>query len=91
MNVSIPVDLGEAVAIPKAAVIDTGTRKIAFVVRDGQRFESRELTTGAETADEVAILKGVEEGETVAVSAAFLIESESQLKAAISGIGEHKH
>lgn len=91
VNVLIPIEIGEVIAIPKSAVIDTGTRKIAFVVRDGNLFETRELTTGPETSEEVSILQGIEEGETVAASAAFLIDSESQLKAAVSGMGEHKH
>lgn len=91
VNVSIPVAVDAAIVIPKSAVIDTGTRKIAFVVHDGQRFETRELTTGPETSDEIVVLKGIGEGETVAASAAFLIDSESQLKAAVSGMGGHSH
>lgn len=46
VNVSLKVDLGEALTIPKSALIDTGTRKVAFVVQEGNRFQSREIRTG---------------------------------------------
>jgi Cu(I)/Ag(I) efflux system membrane fusion protein len=50
------------------------------------RFEPRDVELGARGDDFVAILKGVKEGETVVVAANFLIDSESNLKAALSGL-----
>lgn len=90
LNVTLKVDLGEQLLVPKSAVIETGTRSLVFVVH-GSHFEAREVATGPETADDRVILTGLKEGEIVATSAAFLIDSESQLKAAIAGMGEHQH
>ena len=91
MNVVLQIDLGEQVAIPQSAVIDTGTRKVAFVVHDGEHFQSREIKTGPEAGDDIVVLDGIQEGETVVVSSTFMVDSESQLKAAIAGAGEHQH
>ncbi len=91
VNVSLKVDLGEALTIPKSALIDTGTRKVAFVVQDGNYFQSREIRTGPEVGDEIVVLEGLEEGETVVATATFLVDSESQLKAAVSGMAGHQH
>ena len=91
VNVSLKIDLGEALMIPKSALIDTGTRRVAFVVHEGRRFQSRDVKTGPEAGDDVVILDGIQEGETIVATATFLVDSESQLKAAVTGMGEHKH
>jgi Cu(I)/Ag(I) efflux system membrane fusion protein len=70
-------------AVPIQAVIRTGTRDVAFVALDGGRFAPRELTLGAEAGDEFEVLDGLREGERVVTSAQFLINSESNLQAAI--------
>ena len=87
LNVVIKVDLGEAITIPKSAVIDTGTRQITFVVHEDRHFQSRGIKVGSEVGNEVVVLDGIQEGEKVVSSAAFLVDSESQLKAAVSGMG----
>jgi len=88
VDVSLRIDLGEALTIPKSAVIDTGMRKVAFVVTDGQSFQSRDIKTGPEVVSasggDVIVLEGISEGEKVVSSAAFLVDSESRLKAAAS-------
>ncbi len=91
VNVTLKIDLGEAVTIPKSAVIDTGTRQVAFVVHEGEHFKSREIKTGPEVGDDVIVIEGITAGETVVSSAAFLVDSESKLKAAVAGMGEHQH
>ena len=74
--------------IPESAVIDSGTRRIVLVQLDEGRFEPREVRLG-ERSDSVAeVLDGVREGEKVVVAANFLIDAESNLKAAIGGMGE---
>ena len=83
VDVVINVDLGEQLVIPKSAVIDTGTRRVVFVMSQGQAFESRNIKTGAELVDEVVVAEGLYEGEIVVNKATFLVDSESQLKAAI--------
>lgn len=87
VNVLLRSDLGESLTVPKSAILDSGTRKIAFVMHGNDRFETREVKTGPETQDKIIIREGVREGEKVVTSAAFLVDSESQLKAAISVSG----
>lgn len=91
VDVTLKQNLGESLLIPKSALIDTGTRKIAFLVHDRQYFESREIKTGAEAGDEVVVLDGLKEGEEVVSSATFLVDSESRLKESILGMVEHQH
>lgn len=86
VTVVLKVPLGEVTTIPKSAVIDTGVRQVAFVVHEGRHFQARDITIGSELGDEMVVLGGIEEGETVVSSATFLVDSESQLKAAVAGL-----
>ena len=47
------------------------------------RFEPREIKLGAYGQDYVEVLKGLKEGESVVTTATFLIDSESNLRAAL--------
>ncbi len=87
-NVEFKIELGEVLAIPSSAVIDTGTRVIAFVDGKDQHLEPREVRLGSRTDEYVQVIKGVESGERVVSRALFLIDSESQLKAAIAGMAQ---
>lgn len=78
---------GPVLSVPNSAVIDSGTRQIVLVQVGQGRFEPREVTLGARSDDRVEVLRGVREGEQVVVTANFLIDAESNLKAAISGFG----
>jgi Cu/Ag efflux protein CusF len=71
--------------VPNSAVIDSGTRSIVLVQLAEGRFEPREVRLGARTDGYVEVMDGVREGEPVVVSANFLIDAESNLRAAISG------
>lgn len=73
--------------VPADAVMDGGETKYVFAVQRGNHFEPRLVTTGRSSNDWIEILAGLTEGETVVTSANFLIDSESRLKAAISGMG----
>jgi Cu(I)/Ag(I) efflux system membrane fusion protein len=75
--------------VPDSAVIDSGTRRIVLVQRGEGRFEPREVELGERGTSYVEILKGVSEGEQVVVAANFLIDAESNLKAAVGGLGAH--
>lgn len=93
-SVAIQVPLGEKLLIPTSAVIDTGLRFVAFVDGEDEHLQPRELKVGFKTDDEYEVLSGVKAGEKVVSRALFLVDSESQLKAAIAGMGEaggHKH
>lgn len=87
-NVEISVaGRDSAVTVPLSAVIDSGTRRIVLVQAGEGRFEPREVQLGARSDAYVEVLEGVQEGEDVVVAANFLIDAESNLKAAIGGFG----
>ncbi|HKP95311.1 MAG TPA: efflux RND transporter periplasmic adaptor subunit [Fibrobacteria bacterium] len=71
------------VAVPEQAIIRSGRRDIAVVAAGGGRFEPREVKLGAAADGYVEVLEGLAEGESLVVSSQFLIDSESNLKAAI--------
>jgi membrane fusion protein, copper/silver efflux system len=73
--------------VPAEAVLDTGTTKTVFVDRGNGYFEPRKVETGQRTSDRVEILRGLSEGERIVISGVFLLNSESQLKSAMSGMG----
>jgi Cu(I)/Ag(I) efflux system membrane fusion protein len=79
------------VTVPSSAVIDSGVRRIVLVDLGEGRFEPREVRTGARSEDRIEITAGVKEGEPVVVAANFLIDAESNLKAAIGGLGHGAH
>jgi len=81
----------KVVTVSNSAVIDSGTRRIVLVQVGEGRFEPREVKLGRRSDDHVAILDGVREGEAVVVAANFLIDAESNLKAAIGGLGHAAH
>jgi Cu(I)/Ag(I) efflux system membrane fusion protein/cobalt-zinc-cadmium efflux system membrane fusion protein len=83
VDVKISVPLGDQLAIPASGVFQSGTRQIAFVDHGGGSFEPREIELGARAGDDFIVLMGLEAGERVVTSANFLIDSESQLQAAL--------
>ncbi len=93
---AIEVDLGVQMVVDDGAVLDTGTRQIAFVDLGDGRLEPREIKAGQRAAGLIVVLEGLKEGERVVTSATFLIDSESRLKAALrkgrgGGMGGHAH
>lgn len=83
VNVEIPVDLGERLAIPESAVIDSGLRQIVYVVKAEGLFEPRSVKLGIRADGVVEVLKGLKAGERVAATGTFLIDSEARLKGII--------
>jgi len=79
-SVEIVVDLGKKLAVPADAVIETGTRAIVYVDRGDGYFEPREVALGARAEGFREVLKGLKAGDQVAASAAFLVDSEAQIK-----------
>jgi Cu(I)/Ag(I) efflux system membrane fusion protein len=89
-SVEIPVaGEGEVLTVPVSAVIDSGTRQIVLVQLAPGRFEPRVVRLGSRGENYAEVLEGVAEGEEVVTSANFLIDAESNLKAALSGLGSH--
>ena len=90
-NIDIKVDTGgTALAIPASAVIDSGAQQRVLVQAGEGRFEPREVKLGLRSDEYVEVKSGVSEGEQVVVAANFLIDSESNLKAALGGMAEPK-
>jgi Cu(I)/Ag(I) efflux system membrane fusion protein/cobalt-zinc-cadmium efflux system membrane fusion protein len=83
VNIRLALPMGRQLAIPATAVFQSGTRQIAFVDRGGGSFEPREVETGPRASDQFVVLKGLKAGERIVTSANFLMDSESQLQAAI--------
>jgi Cu(I)/Ag(I) efflux system membrane fusion protein len=86
-DVEIDAGAGEVprLSVPTSAVIDSGSRQVVLVERGDGRFEPRAVKLGVRGRDFVEILDGVSQGENVVVSANFLIDAESNLKAALAG------
>ncbi|MBI5756775.1 MAG: efflux RND transporter periplasmic adaptor subunit [Nitrospirae bacterium] len=92
VNVELAVDVAmHAMAIPDSALIDTGIRQVVIVDKGDGRFEPRHVKVGAKAEGYYEVLEGVKAGEEVVTSATFLIDSESSLKAALSGMAGHQH
>ena len=75
----------ERLAVPVSALIDSGNRQVVLVERGEGRFEPRAVKVGLRGDGYVEITEGIKAGDSVVVSANFLIDAESNLKAALSG------
>jgi Cu(I)/Ag(I) efflux system membrane fusion protein len=83
VRVSMPVELDEAIVIPRDAIMDTGLRKIVFVEKDQGTFEPRLIQTGWETDDGFEVKSGLKVGERIVVSGNFLLDSEARVEAVL--------
>lgn len=75
-----------AIAVPDNSVIDTGARQFVIIDKGAGRFEPREVKLGVRGNGFVEIREGILEGDRVVTSANFLIDAESNLKAALQGM-----
>ncbi len=85
-EVEIATGAGDAerLAVPSSAVIDSGNRQVVLIDRGEGRFEPRAVKVGVRGDGMVEITDGIKAGDNVVVSANFLIDAESNLKAALS-------
>jgi Cu(I)/Ag(I) efflux system membrane fusion protein len=91
MYVDAEIDTGNptpVLAIPESAVLDTGARQSVLVDKGEGRFEPREVKLGQRGNGYVEVREGLHDGDPVVVSANFLIDAESNLKAALKGFSE---
>jgi len=72
-----------AVKVPSQAILHSGERSIVIVQAARGVFEPREVQLGAAGDGEQEVRSGLEPGEVIVTSSQFLIDSESNLKAAI--------
>jgi Cu(I)/Ag(I) efflux system membrane fusion protein len=75
-------------AVPESAVLDSGARQAVLIDKGEGRFEPREVKLGRRGGGYIEITEGVTECEAVVISANFLIDAESNLKAALKGFSE---
>jgi Cu(I)/Ag(I) efflux system membrane fusion protein len=85
-NVEIKVPLGQKLAVPEGAIIDTGVRQMAILDKGNGYFEPREVKVGPKVEGYYEVIKGLKAGERVVTSANFLVDSESNLKEAMGGM-----
>jgi len=88
-DVEFQVGMAVKLTVPAEAVLDSGERKTVFVDRGNGYFEPRQVTTGERAGGRIQILSGLREEERVVTSGNFLIDSESQMKAAAAGMESH--
>jgi membrane fusion protein, copper/silver efflux system len=86
VDVELPADLPESLAVPADAIVDSGLRKTVFVDRGNGYFEPRDVETGWRIGGQVEILKGLMAEEKIVISGTFLVDSESRMKVASAGV-----
>ncbi len=101
VEVQFPSAAGRVLTVPADAVLDSGLKKTVFIDLGNGYLEPREVQTGERFEDRVQIISGVKPGDRIVTSGTFLIDSESQMRAAAAGLGapktaapaagEHKH
>jgi Cu(I)/Ag(I) efflux system membrane fusion protein len=85
VEIATPAAAGPVLAIPSSAVIDSGARQVVLIDRGEGQFEPRPVRLGAQGGDWVEVTEGVKAGEKVVTGANFLIDAESNLRAALQG------
>lgn len=90
-NIEVKIPLGQKLAVPEGAIIDTGVRQVAVIDKGNGYFETRAVKLGTKVDDHYEVVQGLKEGERVVTSANFLIDSESKLKEAMGGMPGMEH
>jgi Cu(I)/Ag(I) efflux system membrane fusion protein len=73
-----------SVVVPTEAVIRSGKRDVVIVDAGEGRFEPVAVEVGRESGDLVEIRSGLSVGERIVVSGQFLVDSEANLKGALT-------
>ncbi|TMB28406.1 MAG: efflux RND transporter periplasmic adaptor subunit [Deltaproteobacteria bacterium] len=85
VDVQLSAELPEALTVPTDAIADTGLRRTVFVETAPGLFAPRNVETGFRNGDRVAIVRGLSQGERIATSGVFFLDSETRMKAPASG------
>ncbi len=83
VNVDLQIPMGRQLVVPASAIFQTGTRSIAFLDRGHGYLQPRDVVAGPQVGNDYIVLKGLRSGDRIVTSANFLIDSESQLQAAL--------
>lgn len=86
VDVEFRVSFPSVLTVPADAVVDSGRRKTVFVARGDGYFEPRPVETGWRLGGQVEIVKGLMAGEPIVIAGTFLIDSESRMKIAATGV-----
>ena len=86
VNAEIKIDSGRHLSVPEEAVLDSGLRKVVFIETGNGHFEPKEVKVGAKLDGFYQIVAGLNEGQKIAASSAFLIDSESRLAEAMGAM-----
>lgn len=89
-HVEIDINLGKKLSVFETAVIDTGERQVVVLAKEKGHFKSVEVELGLRVENYYEIVSGVKEGDRVVVNANFLVDSESKMKEALTGM-THDH
>lgn len=89
LQTRIRANLGEVLAVPEGAVLDTGKRQLVYLKVGEGNFEPREIKLGRRGTHNAEVLSGLNEGDEVVTQGAFLLDSESSLKASVGGGHQH--
>ncbi|MGB9205111.1 MAG: efflux RND transporter periplasmic adaptor subunit [Terriglobales bacterium] len=76
----------DVLAIPRSAVLDTGTRQIVYVAKSNGEFEGRQVQLGTPGNDYYPVLAGLKEGERIVSQGSFLIDSQTRITAGMTGL-----
>jgi Cu(I)/Ag(I) efflux system membrane fusion protein/cobalt-zinc-cadmium efflux system membrane fusion protein len=82
-NVTFRVSMGQQLTIPASGLLQTGTRSIVFVDEGKGYLQPHEVELGPRIGDDFVVTRGLRAGDRIVTSANFLIDSESQLQAAL--------
>jgi Cu(I)/Ag(I) efflux system membrane fusion protein len=80
VDVDVRIPRPSGIVVPAGAVVMSGLRTTVFVERGAGVFVPREVETGSRFGDLIAIVKGLDPGDRIAVSGTFLLDSESRMK-----------
>jgi Cu(I)/Ag(I) efflux system membrane fusion protein len=85
VEIDAPTGRDATLVVPETAVIDSGERQVVLVERGEGRFAPRAVKIGARGEGYAQVIEGIQEGDRVVIGANFLIDAESNLKAALEG------
>src|SRR5438270_7590330 len=83
-----PAARKDVLLVPSEAVIQTGKRSVVVVAQGDGKFAPVDVEVGLESNGQTEIRKGLQTGQKVVVSGQFLVDSEANLKASTTRMGE---
>jgi membrane fusion protein, copper/silver efflux system len=86
VDIDLPINLPPVITVPADAVLDSGLKKTVFVELGNGLFEPRDVESGRRAGNRVEIVRGLTPGERIVLSGNFLIDSESRLELAATGM-----